>query len=149
MSQTKIVFPVVITRSKHMNYITYLIHVVHSPRISSAWHSIFPNSCNKNKNMYWCCRLFCRNCVIIYTYLKIVICKCNNVHTGQDHALLQTFLKTTKLASISLSLIYLTMAIRYTTVHSFVLDSSLEKAFASMRKKKSYLGTLIFIILFR
>jgi len=71
-----------------------LIHVVHSPRISSAWHSIFPNS-------------------------------------GQDHALLQTFLKTTKLASISLSLIYLTMAIRYTTVHSFVLDSSLEKAFAS------------------
>ena len=145
MSQTKIVFPkfVVITRSKHMNYITYLIHVVHSPRISSAWHSIFPNSCNKNKNMYWCCR----NCVIIY--LKIVICKCNNVHTGQDHALLQTFLKTTKLASISLSLIYLTMAIRYTTVHSFVLDSSLEKAFASMKKKKSYLGTLIFIILFR
>ena len=83
------------------------------------------------------------HCVIIYTYLKIVICKCNNVHTGQDHALLQTFLKTTKLASISLSLIYLTMAIRYTTVHSFVLDSSLEKAFASMRKKKSYLGTSV------
>ena len=81
--------------------------------------------------------------------VEVVICKCNNVHTGQDHALLQTFLKTTKLASISLSLIYLTMAIRYTTVHSFVLDSSLEKAFASMRKKKSYLGTLIFIILFR
>jgi hypothetical protein len=84
----------VVTIGAFMLFVFDLIHVVHSPRISSAWHSIFSNS-------------------------------------SKDHALLQTFLKTTKLASISLSLIYFTVTIRYTTVHPFVLDSSLEKAFAS------------------
>lgn len=49
---------------------------------------------------------------------------------GQDHALLKTLFEAAKLTTISLSLVYLTVAIGDTAVNAFVLYRSLEKAFA-------------------
>ena len=58
--------------------------------------------------------------------------------TGKNHALLQTFLETAKLTSVTLSFVNLTIAVRNATVNPLVLNSTFEESFASAIEKGTY-----------
>lgn len=51
--------------------------------------------------------------------------------TCEDHALPQALLEAAVLAPVTLSLVDFAVAIRHTSVHSFILHCALEKSFAS------------------
>jgi hypothetical protein len=54
--------------------------------------------------------------------------------TCQNHSLLEAFLKATKLASVALSFVNLTVSVGHTAVDALVLHGALEEAFASAEK---------------